>query len=71
MSRRRKPPILNDEIRRLQQTMAVLIACQAAAAEGAEFDIADALMVVCGRVEASLRGLDQIEASMEVSDGRK
>lgn len=54
---------LNGEIRRLQKILAVLIALQAAATEGAEFDVGDALAVVVALVGESLRGLDCIEVT--------
>lgn len=64
MSRRtRQPPTVNDELRRLQRTMAVLVCMQAAAAEGTEADLGDALAVVVALVAESLAGLDRLEAS--------
>lgn len=60
---RRKPANINDEIRRLQRTLAVLICLQAAAEEGTEADLADALTVVVALVSESLAGLDRLEAS--------
>jgi hypothetical protein len=64
---------INDEIRRLQRTMAVLVCIQAAAAEDTEADLGDALAVIVALVGDSLRGLDRLEASgdREVPDGRK
>ena len=64
---------INDEIRRLQRTMAVLVCIQAAAADDTEADLGDALAVIVGLVEDSLQGLDRFEASggRRVPDGRK
>lgn len=59
---RRKPATLNDELRRLQKVLAVLIAIQVAAQEGTVFDIADALAVVVPLVNETLAGLDRLEA---------
>lgn len=52
---------INDEMRRLQKVLAVLIALQAAAEEGTEFDVGDALAVVIPLLHESLAGLDRIE----------
>jgi hypothetical protein len=73
MSRKRSMLTINDEIRRLQRTMAVLVCIQAAAADDTEADLGDALAVVVALVGDSLQGLDRLEASSdrEVSDGRK
>jgi hypothetical protein len=73
MSRSRNVPTVNDEIRRLQRTMAVLVCIQAAAAEDTEADLGDALAVIVALVGDSLQGLDRLEASSdrEVPDGRK
>ena len=73
MSRKHSMLAINDEIRRLQRTMAVLVCIQAAAAEDTEADLGDALAVVVALVDESLRGLDRLEASSdrEVPDGRK
>lgn len=57
-------PDINAEIRRLQRTAALLGCIQIAAAEGAKLDMADALKVVCDRVELSLQGLDRLEVAM-------
>ena len=58
---RRKPGAINDETRRLQKVLAVLIALQAAADEGTDFDVGDALAVVIPLVAESLAGLDRLE----------
>lgn len=58
---RRKPTTINDETRRLQKVLAVLIALQAAAEEGADFDVGDALAVVIPLLNESLAGLDRLE----------
>lgn len=64
MSRNRKAPaMLNGETRRLQQAMAIVIACQTAAEEGADFDVPDVLAVVAALLGESLRGLDRLEAA--------
>lgn len=60
---RRKPATVNDEMRRLQKVLAVLIALQAAAEEGTDFDVADALAVVIPLVNETLAGLDRLEVS--------
>lgn len=70
MSRKHSVLTINDEIRRLQRTMAVLVCIQAAAAEDTEADLSDALAVVVALVDESLRGLDRLE-TREVPDGRK
>lgn len=59
---RKPPPTINDELRRLQRTMAVLVCLQAAAEEGTEADMGDALAVVVALVAESLAGLDRLEA---------
>lgn len=61
---RRKTATLNDEMRRLQKALAVLIAIQAAADDGT-FDVADALAVVIPLVSESIAGLDRLEVSHE------
>ena len=73
MSRKHNVLTINDEIRRLQRTMAVLVCIQAAAAEDTEADLGDALAVIVALVGDSLQGLDRLEASSgrEVPDGRK
>jgi len=58
----RKPITINDEMRRLQKVVAVLIALQVAAEEGTEFDVGDALAVVIPLVNESIAGLDRLEA---------
>jgi hypothetical protein len=62
--KRARKPDINDELRRLQKTMAVLICLQAAAAEDTEADMGDALLVVIGLVAESLAGLDKLETSI-------
>lgn len=71
MSRKHNVPTINDELRRLQRTMALLVCVQAAAAEGTDADLGDALAIVVALVAESLAGLDRLEASSEVRDGRK
>lgn len=73
MSRKHNVPTINDEIRRLQRTMAVLVCLQAAADEGTEADMGDALAIVVGLVAESLRGLDRLEVATdeETTHGRK
>ena len=58
MSRRN----LNDEIRRLQKTQALLICIQYAANDEVEFDVADALAVIVTLVDESIVNLDQLGA---------
>lgn len=58
---------LNDELRRLQKIMAVLIACQVAAEEGAEFDVADVIAVAIALLRESLAGVD----CLEVGDAKR
>lgn len=60
---RRKPPAINDEMRRLQKVVAVLIAIQVAAEEDTEFNVADALAVVIALANETLAGLDRIEVT--------
>jgi hypothetical protein len=55
-------PDINTEIRRLQRTLAVLVCIQAAAAEGTDADLGDALTVVVALVSESLAALDRLEA---------
>lgn len=62
-AKRARKPDINAELRRLQKTMAVLICLQAAAEEGTEADMADALAVVVALVRESLASLDRLEAS--------
>ena len=57
----RKPATINDEMRRLQKALAVLIALQVAAEEGTDFDVGDALAVVIPLLQQSIAGLDRIE----------
>lgn len=73
MSRKHNVLTINDEIRRLQRTMALLVCIKAAAAEDTKADLGDALAVVVALVDESLRGLDRLEMSScrEVPDGRK
>jgi hypothetical protein len=52
---------INDEMRRLQKARAVLSAIQAAAEDGAEFDVGDALAVVVALIDGSLAGLDRLQ----------
>jgi hypothetical protein len=58
-----KPTTINAEMRRLQKVLAVLIAVQAAAEDGADFDMGDALAVVIPLVNESLAGLDRLETA--------
>jgi hypothetical protein len=75
MSRTRNvaKPDIADEIRRVQKIQALLIAVHYAANEEAEFDVSDALAVICVLIEQSLAGLDRLEASIgqEAFNGRK
>lgn len=45
------------------RAMAIVIACQTAAEEGADFDVPDVLAVVAALLGESLRGLDRLEAA--------
>lgn len=54
-------PSINDEIRRLQKTQALLICIKCAADEGVEFDVADALAIIVAMIEESLAALDRLE----------
>jgi len=63
MSRRKPGTTLNDEIRRLQRTMAVLVCLQAAAEEDTDADMGDALAVLVELLDESLTGLDRLELS--------
>lgn len=65
MSRRNqtKRPTLNDQIRRLQKTHALLIAIQHAANYDVDFSVSDSLIVVLALVDETLRGLDRLEVS--------
>ena len=60
---RKQPQTLNDEIRRLQQTYALLIAIQHAANYDVDFSVSDALIVILALVNESLAGLDRLEAA--------
>lgn len=53
--------ILNAETRRLQQVLAIVVACHAAAENGTEFDMPDVLAVVIALLGESLRGIDQLQ----------
>lgn len=68
-ARRRVHAALNAETRRLQQVLAIVIACRAAADQGAHFDVPDALAVVIGLLRESLRSLDRLQLA-EVRHGR-
>jgi hypothetical protein len=57
------PTTVNDEMRRLQKLLAVLVCIQAAAEEGTDFDVGDALAVVVALVDETLRGLDRLEVA--------
>lgn len=52
---------LNDEIRRLQKTQALLICIQYAADDEVDFDVGDALAVVVKLIDESIDGLDRLE----------
>lgn len=52
---------INDEIRQLQKTHALLICIQYAADDEVDFDVADALAVVVTLIDESLAGLDRLE----------
>jgi hypothetical protein len=56
-------PNINTEIRRLQRTVAVLICLQAAAEEGTDADMGDALAVVVALVNEWLAALDRLEGA--------
>lgn len=51
---------LNDEIRRLQKTQALLICVQYAADDEVDFDVADALAVIVTLIDDSIDGLDRL-----------
>jgi hypothetical protein len=55
---------LNDEIRRLQKTQALLICIQYAADDEVDFDVADALAVVVTLIDDSITGLDRLAVSL-------
>jgi hypothetical protein len=52
---------INDEIRRLQKTQALLICVQYAADDEVDFDVADALAVIVTLIDESIDGLDHLE----------
>jgi hypothetical protein len=54
---------LNNCMRHLQKTRAVLVAVQFAANHDADFDVSDALAVVVALLDESLADLDRLEAS--------
>ena len=68
---RRKRPTLNDEIRRLQQAQALLIAIQHAANYDVDFSVSDTLLVVLALIGESLDGLDRMEVSLFRADAFK
>lgn len=51
---------INDEIRQLQKTQALLICIQYAADDEVDFDVADALAVVVTLIDKSIDGLDRL-----------
>ena len=55
---------INDEIRRLQKTQALLIAVQLAADDEVDFDVADALAVIVKLIDSSITGLDRLAVSL-------
>lgn len=55
---------IGDEIRRLQNTQALLIAVHYAANEEAEFDVSDALAVIVALIGESLAALDRLEGAL-------
>lgn len=55
---------LNDEIRRLQKTQALLICIQYAADDEIDFDVADALAVIVTLIDQSITGLDRLAVSL-------
>jgi hypothetical protein len=52
---------INDEIRQLQKTQALLICIQYAADDEIDFDVADALSVIVTLIDQSIDGLDRLE----------
>jgi len=62
-------PQLNDEIRRLQKILAVLIACRVATDEDTDFDVGDALAVIVGLLREALTGLDRLELMEDTGNG--
>jgi hypothetical protein len=54
---------INDEIRRLQKTQALLICVQYAADDEVDFDVGDALAVVVTLIDDSITGLDRLAVS--------
>ena len=61
MNAARRKPTPHAEIRKLQRIQAVLICMQYAANEGAEFDVADALLVIIELLDDALAGIDALE----------
>jgi hypothetical protein len=55
-------PDINEEIRQLQRTAALVRCMQVAAAEETKVDLGDALDVICDRVDESLRKLDVLDS---------
>jgi hypothetical protein len=55
---------LNDEIRRLQKTQALLICVQYAEDDDVDFDVADALAVIVTLIDESITGLDRLAVSL-------
>jgi hypothetical protein len=55
---------INDEIRRLQKTQALLICIQYAADDEVDFDVADALAVIVTLIDESITGLDRLAVSL-------
>jgi hypothetical protein len=56
-----KKPTPHAEIRKLQRIQAVLICMQHAANQGAEFDVADALLVVIELMDDALASVDALD----------
>lgn len=61
MNAGRKKPASHTEVRKLQRIQAVLICMQYATNEGAEFDVADALLVVIELLDEALASVDAVE----------
>jgi len=55
---------INDEIRRLQKTQALLICIQYAAEDEVDFDVADALAVIVKLIDKSIAGIDRLAVSL-------
>lgn len=55
---------INDEIRHLQKTQALLICVQYAADDEVDFDVADALAVIVTLIDESITGLDRLAVSL-------